>query len=387
MSASTLAMVLVLAAATPVAVSAQDAPTGPCTLATRETYAHTVNDPVQLGGGPTLVVARQRAFLDSLRGPSGQVIQYRRLAQLQIRSDANTIVDGYEVTYEGLAKPILLYLDAYRWSEPMLPRGFMCWRSIPLGPPPPDPFVTQRLFQRIAVDYGRSRDLLPIPIDTDGSMTHGFALDHFRLIARASRAASLAGSPLDDGNLPPELAQTRTLVVAYPETCDDRSRTPRDIQITNSLKLPSRRMVDLLQTDRLRQMLPGATIPDGSIGAIFQIASPRPDDTLRITYDAPCGNDPAELILRVMYSPSRALQGNAAALPPGAAISPTPPPIVRIQVQLGPDGVARGPQFASGVEQLSNAAQIAIEQWRWDPARVNGAPVLTTVVAIVTFVK
>ena len=33
--------------------------------------------------------------------------------------------------------------------------------------------------------------------DADGGSAHGVLLDHFRLIARASRAATAAGTPID----------------------------------------------------------------------------------------------------------------------------------------------------------------------------------------------
>jgi len=390
MPACPVVLALTLAIASPVfARAAQDQQLPvlpPCSTSPRETYGHTVDDPILVGGGAMTVASRERAVLDSLRGPDGQPIKYRRLGQM--RGSAQTILDGYEVTYDGLAKPITLYLDAYRWSTPMAPRGFICARAIPLSTPPPDPFETQNQFVRIAVDYGRSRDLLPMPIDSDGTMAHGFALDHFRLVARASRAASLSGKPLDPENLPPDLMQARTLVVAFPEACDGKIRTPRDLEITNARKLPARRLPDVLQADRLRQMVPGATIPDGAIGALFQISSPREQDTIRIAYDMPCGSDPADLLLAVLYVAARPLQMNVAALPPGAQLPPPPAqPVSRVQVLVAPNGVPWYPVYMAGPDELVEATAKVVLQWRWEPARVNGAPLLTTVSTVVSFVK
>lgn len=41
-------------------------------------------------------------------------------------ADGSTILDAYEVTYEGLATPLRLYLDEYHDGVLTAPQGFVC---------------------------------------------------------------------------------------------------------------------------------------------------------------------------------------------------------------------------------------------------------------------
>ena len=34
------------------------------------------------------------------------------------------LLDRYEMTYEGLTKPVFLYIDFYDYEQPMVPVGF-----------------------------------------------------------------------------------------------------------------------------------------------------------------------------------------------------------------------------------------------------------------------
>lgn len=66
--------------------------------------------------------ARERAYLDNLRGPEGQTITYERLGST---STTDVILDIYEVSYAGL-EPIHLYIDMYNYEAPQAPVGFTC---------------------------------------------------------------------------------------------------------------------------------------------------------------------------------------------------------------------------------------------------------------------
>jgi hypothetical protein len=47
----------------------------------------------------------------------------------------DTILDEYELSYEGLTKPILLYVDEYHFSNPLAPAGLRRHRPIRLTQP------------------------------------------------------------------------------------------------------------------------------------------------------------------------------------------------------------------------------------------------------------
>ena len=91
-------------------------------------YGFSAGSPIRTGkqrGG----VLDQTVYLESLRGPQGQVVTYKRIGSCCMFKTAegpfgNGLLDKYEVNYEGLATPAVLYFDMYN-SEPLqVPNGF-----------------------------------------------------------------------------------------------------------------------------------------------------------------------------------------------------------------------------------------------------------------------
>ncbi len=96
--------------------SAQKQPTG---------YGYTPEEPIKVGGR----VQGEHAFLKGLRGPKGQELRYKRLGSYRGPPDPSipaegALLDMYEVTYDGLEKPVRLYLDMYNHEDPRAPAGF-----------------------------------------------------------------------------------------------------------------------------------------------------------------------------------------------------------------------------------------------------------------------
>jgi hypothetical protein len=91
-------------------------------------YGYGRRNPVHVGGGQEDGAANQRQWLDALRGPGGETLRYRRLGSCceYHRGSARGVLDAYEVTYPGLEKPVVLYIDMY--AEPRSvqppPEGF-----------------------------------------------------------------------------------------------------------------------------------------------------------------------------------------------------------------------------------------------------------------------
>jgi hypothetical protein len=102
-----------------------------CPITTDDTYGYNKENAIRVGeggeffGGP----AREKAYLDNLRGPNGEPITYERLGSLTFE---DTILDEYIIT--GLASPITLYIDIYSFDEPMAPAGFTCAGPFNLKP-------------------------------------------------------------------------------------------------------------------------------------------------------------------------------------------------------------------------------------------------------------
>lgn len=74
-------------------------------------------------------IENQQAFLKAIRGPNGEIVQFRRLGSccsFKSKSAAfgEGFLDKYEVFYQGLQEPIILYLNGYDYESPKCPMGF-----------------------------------------------------------------------------------------------------------------------------------------------------------------------------------------------------------------------------------------------------------------------
>jgi hypothetical protein len=86
-------------------------------------YGYSPSNPIQVGGGARRGVLNERRFLESLRGPAGQPVSVIRRASCCMVSGRGPL-DRYEITYEGLAEPVVLYLDMYVGRKVRAPNGF-----------------------------------------------------------------------------------------------------------------------------------------------------------------------------------------------------------------------------------------------------------------------
>jgi hypothetical protein len=360
------------------------APASSCPIASEAAFATSRTQAVQVGGGAIYAAARERRYLDALRGPVGELLQYKRTGSLPPEPDGRTIIDTYEVTYPGLEKPVVLYLDAYHFDDSLrAPRGFVCAVPIGLAAPPPDSFLASESVLVLAIEQGAAKEFPPISLDADGSHAHGVLFDQFRLIARASRAATLSGRPIDPKRPPVEILRARMVIVAYPLRCGDTAPvSPGAIDIVAADGQAPRRDGDTATGDALARLLPGASLPAGSMGASFFVDRPRPSDAIRIAYpDGGCGSS-AEVALPMQVTAAKPLNTPQPALPAGQASTDRP---VRLQALIDLDGIARRIVYIGGPAVLADAAIDAVREWTAEPARLNGAPVITPVTLQVKF--
>ena len=73
--------------------------------------------------------SNQRKYLASLSGPNGELLQFHRRGSCCGYKSENglmgtALVDVYEVTYEGLKEPILVYISFYDYEKLYIPKGF-----------------------------------------------------------------------------------------------------------------------------------------------------------------------------------------------------------------------------------------------------------------------
>ncbi|MFD2095121.1 hypothetical protein ACFSJ3_03930 [Corallincola platygyrae] len=94
-------------------------------------YGLTPQKPVKLGGFMlgTEYEGRHKEYFEGLLGPNGERVQWRRLGSCCAFKDSSLafgggLLDVYELSYEGLAEPIHLYVNLYYFEKPMAPVGF-----------------------------------------------------------------------------------------------------------------------------------------------------------------------------------------------------------------------------------------------------------------------
>ena len=357
------------------------APASSCGVADEPEFATSKDHPVQVGGGALTIAARERRYLDALRGPEGQPVQYKRVGT-ERTTDQATILDRYEVSYPGLEKPLYLFLDAYHFDDALkAPKGFTCAVPIGLTAPPPDGFLAMDAAFRLAVERG-SRDIPPISLDTDGSSTHGIIVDRFRRQSRMAKAAIASGTPIDTKQRP-QTATIGMIVVAYPLRCGDRPPvSPGAIEVVPAQGPPVRIIGELATGEAVARLLPEASLPAGSVAAEFPLERPRPSDTIRIGYpESVCG--PAnEATLPMKYTNGRPLNTPAPVLPDGQTNADRP---VLLQVLIDVDGSVQQPSYVGGPMPLVAAAIEAVRGWTTEPAKLNGAPIVTPVMMQVRF--
>jgi hypothetical protein len=362
---------------------AQPAPSS-CPLAEDPAFAMSKAQAVQVGGGAMFAASRERRYLDALRGPAGEPVHYKRTGTAHVEGDDRTILDVYEVTYSGLEKPSVLYLDAYHFDDALrAPKGFVCAVPIGLNAPPPDAFLAQDSLRELALEQGAAAEIAPIPLDADGSATHGILLDHFRLLARAARAAKLAGHPIDAKQPTPDFFRARMVIVAYPLRCGGADPIGAvSIDLVPSQGPAPPRDGEPATGEGLARLLPGMAVPPGSIAIAFALERPRADDAIRITYpDGACGPS-NDVVLPTRYTNARPVKTPPPALPAGQP--PTDRPI-RLQALIDLDGRARRIVYIGGPAALTPAAIDAVRGWEAEPARLNGAPIVTPVTFQVKF--
>lgn len=91
------------------------------------TYGTRPENPVRVGWGDKGVMA----YFKLLRGPQGQAVAWRRMGdcceftQVDGQAREQGRLSIFEVTYEGLDTPVVLYVDAFTGGSVYAPWGFL----------------------------------------------------------------------------------------------------------------------------------------------------------------------------------------------------------------------------------------------------------------------
>ena len=88
-------------------------------------YGYSAKKPINTGH----MARGQHNYLRRLRGPKGEIIQYRRIGNCCAFKSSNTplgtgLLDKYKISYKGIKKPVILYLNMYTSDPVWAPKGF-----------------------------------------------------------------------------------------------------------------------------------------------------------------------------------------------------------------------------------------------------------------------
>ena len=238
------------------------------------------------------------------------------------------------------------------------------------GTPPAD--TPSRAVLHLAVDTPASEAITPLPIDGAGRNQRGVVYDFFRIEQLAARSAVALGHPIDLASPPPALLEGRLIAVAYPTPCAAGFATPVAVSLIDASGQPVPATGAPMVGDLLRQALPGATIPTGSMGTTFGKQYLSGGDTIRISYDGACQGSTA------YTSPAIAMTvpfvTHQETLPPGTP-HVGPPTELRVEAIVAGDGKARYASLLAGPKELEVAAIETISRWTFEPGRANGVMV------------
>jgi hypothetical protein len=111
-------------------------------LAQDKSYGFSPGNPIKVGGAKSRVGSlRQRIYLNSLRGPNGEPIEYERKGACCPFDTANAeqgagFLDVFKIVYLGGSEELTLYINMYDEAPLQVPVGFTARRSEPARPDP-----------------------------------------------------------------------------------------------------------------------------------------------------------------------------------------------------------------------------------------------------------
>jgi hypothetical protein len=244
--------------------------------------------------------------------------------------------------------------------------------------------------EQLAIELAAKPDLVAISLDADGSRTHGLVFDRFMLGVLEARAQIAAGQrPVPTGAAPGRgLLPTRTIVVAFPLTCNGAVNVPRSIEILDANGTPLESPATIVHGAELQTGLPGVTLPDGALGMAFGISGVQRNTSARITYAAPaCPATIPEVTLPFRASDIPLIvvtRADLGTLP--AELASAGATTIHMHGLLGADGALRNLTALDGPPALEEPARAAATVWRFKPPMMNGTftPVGLTVSILLT---
>ncbi len=360
------------------AAAAQPAPAAAATPLCRPApvpeYGKDLDHPIQVGGGPRYGPGRERHYLESLTGPAGQSVRYKRTGAT-MRAGDDVMIDHYEVSYDGLATPFVLYLDEYHVTEQYAPVGLRCGRAPDLGTPPPDEFLGGEQLRAHALTVAQAPGFRAGPLEL-GEPPAALLADQYRLLSRRLRSGATPPTPEAAMKTP------ATVVAAFPRDCAGTATPPLAITLVDGGGTTTDPSAVQSDAAAIRQLLPGQSPPPGTTVAIFDVDALQAGLGVRVVFPATCPQTARELLLPIAY---RAAELLASPMPTRPAGDASGVEWVAVQAIIDHQGEFQQVRALGGPPALVKAALDAVAGWKATPRRANGQPVASPVVLRVSF--
>jgi hypothetical protein len=278
--------------------------------------------------------------------------------------------------------PLLLSLGQQAPRAPQLPG--------PATPAAPPPQMMNETLMRAAVDFAK-QPVVPIPIDPEASISstsqkHGVVFDRFLLGQLVAKANAAAGMPINPLAPPRGFMPIELVVVAFPLRCAGAVNAPRDIQMsmtTGKAIGPVKKIGAAVSGSQLSALLPGAQLPAGAVAQVFGSVSFQQGAVVKMTYAAPACPSPSPMVtlpLKLLTVPA-VEPVSVLKLPAGSKQSS--PTVVQAFIVMTPDGNISG--AVNAPSGLDTFAMAAIKKARYQPNRVNGTPIASSMLIKITF--
>lgn len=95
-------------------------------------YGYTAQKPIELGGflRGSKYEGAHIDYFQSLEGPNGETVEVKRLGSCCAFEDATMpfgggMLDRYQLSYNGIKKPVVIYVNLYKFNKPLAPKGFL----------------------------------------------------------------------------------------------------------------------------------------------------------------------------------------------------------------------------------------------------------------------
>lgn len=111
----------------PIYVSSVD-----CPVSDDPTYGYSADNPIFVGGGNFQAIDWKSDYFNNLLGPDQELVSWTRLRSFTY---GDLVLDEFQVTYEGLAEPLTLFVNTGQFAPLSAPVGFICKQPFPQDEP------------------------------------------------------------------------------------------------------------------------------------------------------------------------------------------------------------------------------------------------------------